>query len=146
MLFLFVPQESWDLQLRVFGYITYGLPRIFGYVLKVIKYSISVPLDRGGFGGWNLMLTTYFRQAAMFNCVANCIMGHPFCFVKKKKEKEGKKNMGRKSTSFIPKLKIKNKKNNKNSEHLNIPWSSLFHSISHFNTWPTNFGQISTYN
>ena len=57
MLFLFVPQESWDLQLRVFGYITYGLPRIFGYVLKVIKYSISVPLDRGGFGGWNLMLT-----------------------------------------------------------------------------------------
>ena len=46
----------------------------------------------------------------MFNCVANCIMGHPFCFVKKKKEKEGKKNMGRKSTTFIPKLKKKKKK------------------------------------
>ena len=57
MLFLFVPQESWDLQLRMFGYITCGFPRIFGYVLQVIKYSISVPLDRGGFGGWNLMLT-----------------------------------------------------------------------------------------
>ena len=56
MLFLFVPQESWDLQLRMFGYITCGFPRIFGYVLQVIKYSISVPLDRGGFG-WNLMLT-----------------------------------------------------------------------------------------
>ena len=57
MLFLFVPQESWDLQLRMFGYITCGFPRIFGYVLQVIKYSISVPLDRGGFGGWNIMLT-----------------------------------------------------------------------------------------
>ena len=57
MLFLFVPQESWDLQLRMFGYITCGFPRIFGYVLQVIKYSTSVPLDRGGFGGWNLMLT-----------------------------------------------------------------------------------------
>ena len=57
MLFLFVPQESWDLQLRMFGYITCGFPRIFGYVLQVIKYSVSVPLDRGGFGGWNLMLT-----------------------------------------------------------------------------------------
>ena len=57
MLFLFVPQESWDLQLRMFGYITCGFPRIFGYVLQVIKYSISVSLDRGGFGGWNLMLT-----------------------------------------------------------------------------------------
>ena len=56
MLFLFVPQESWDLQLRMFGYITCGFPRIFGYVLQVIKYSISVPLDRGGFGGWNLVL------------------------------------------------------------------------------------------
>ena len=60
MLFLFVPQESWDLQLRMFGYITCGFPRIFGYVLQVIKYSTSVPLDRGGFGGWNLMLTTYY--------------------------------------------------------------------------------------
>ena len=48
MLFLFVPQESWDLQLRMFGYITCGFPRIFGYILQVIKYSISVPLDRGG--------------------------------------------------------------------------------------------------
>ena len=57
MLFLFVPQESWDLQLWMFGYITCGFPRIFGYVLQVIKYSIPVPLDRGGFGGWNLMLT-----------------------------------------------------------------------------------------
>ena len=57
MLFLFVPQESWDLQLRMFGYITCGFPRIFGYVLQVIKYFNSVPLDRGGFGGWNLMLT-----------------------------------------------------------------------------------------
>ena len=57
MLFLFVPQESWDLQLWMFGYITCGFPRIFGYVLQVIKYSVSVPLDRGGFGGWNLMLT-----------------------------------------------------------------------------------------
>ena len=57
MLFLFVPQESWDLQLRMFGYITCGFPRIFGYVLQVIKYSISVPLDRGGCGGWNIMLT-----------------------------------------------------------------------------------------
>ena len=61
MLFLFVPQESWDLQLRMFGYITCGFPRIFGYVLQVIKYSISVPLDRGGFGGWNLMLTQSIR-------------------------------------------------------------------------------------
>ena len=57
MLFLFVPQESWDLQLLMFGYITCGFQRIFGYVLQVIKYSISVPLDRGSFGGWNLMLT-----------------------------------------------------------------------------------------
>ena len=57
MLFLFVPQESWDLQLLMFGYITCGFPRIFGHVLQVIKYSILVPLDRGGFGGWNLMLT-----------------------------------------------------------------------------------------
>ena len=57
MLFLFVPQESWGLQLQMFGYITRGFPRIFGSVLQVIKYSISVPLDRGGFGGWNLMLT-----------------------------------------------------------------------------------------
>ena len=56
MLFLFVPQESWDLQLQMFGYITGRFPRIFGYVLQVIKYSISVPLDRGSFGGWNLML------------------------------------------------------------------------------------------
>ena len=56
-MFLFVPQESWDLQLRMFGYITCGFLRIFGYVLQVIKYSISVPLDQGGFGGWNLMLT-----------------------------------------------------------------------------------------
>ena len=44
MLFLFVPQESWDLQLRIFGYITCGFPRIFSYVLQVIKYFISVPL------------------------------------------------------------------------------------------------------
>ena len=57
VLFLFVPQESWDLQLWMFGYITRGFPRIFGYVLQVVKYSTSVPLDRGGFGGWNLMLT-----------------------------------------------------------------------------------------
>ena len=49
--------RSWDLQLLMFGYITCGFPRIFGYVLQVIKYSVSVPLDRGGFGGWNLMLT-----------------------------------------------------------------------------------------
>ena len=62
MLFLFVPQESWDLQLLMFGYITCGFPRIFGYVLQVIKYSISVPLDRGGFGGWNLMLTQHIDQ------------------------------------------------------------------------------------
>ena len=41
----------------MFGYITCGFLRIFGYVLQVIKYSISVPLDRGGFGGYNLMLT-----------------------------------------------------------------------------------------
>ena len=60
MLFLFVPQESWDLQLRMFGYISCGFPRIFGYVFQVIKYSISVPLDRGGLGGWNLMLTQFF--------------------------------------------------------------------------------------
>ena len=62
MLFLFVPQESWDLQLLMFGYITCGFPRIFGYVLQVIKYSISVPLDRGGFGGWNLMLTYQYKH------------------------------------------------------------------------------------
>ena len=37
--------------------ITCRFPRIFGYVLQVLKYSIPVPLDRGGFGGWNLMLT-----------------------------------------------------------------------------------------
>ena len=59
-------QESWDLQLWMFGYITRGFPRIFGYVLQVIKYSISVPLDRGGFGGWNLMLT----------CVVRCTIRH----------------------------------------------------------------------
>ena len=59
MLFLFPPQESWDLQLRMFGYITCEFPRILGYVLQVIKYSISVPLDRGGFGEWNLMLTLF---------------------------------------------------------------------------------------
>ena len=34
-----------------------GFPRIFGYDLRAVKYSISVPLDRGDFGGWNLMLT-----------------------------------------------------------------------------------------
>ena len=34
-----------------------GFPRIFGYDLQAIKYSISVPLDQGGFGGRNLMLT-----------------------------------------------------------------------------------------
>ena len=62
MLFLFVPQESWDLQLRMFSYITGGFLRIFGYILQVIKYSISVPLDRGGFGGWNLMLTLIERS------------------------------------------------------------------------------------
>ena len=69
MLFLFVPQESWDLQLRMFGYITYGFPRIFGYGLQVIKYSILVPLDRGGFGGWNLMLTLFIfcRAVQLFN-------------------------------------------------------------------------------
>ena len=71
MLFLFVPKESWDLQLWMFGYITRGFPRIFGYVLQVIKYSISVPLDRGGFGGWNLMLTTtYGRLFQNLNVVA----------------------------------------------------------------------------
>ena len=69
MLFLFVPQESWDLQLRMFGYITCGFPRIFGYVLQVIKYSISVPLDRGGFGEWNLMLTLTWSPRAMPNRV-----------------------------------------------------------------------------
>ena len=59
----------------------------------------------------------------MFNCVANCIMGHPFCFVKKKKEKEGKKNMGRKSTTFIPKLKKKKKKKIQNiSISLDLPF------------------------
>ena len=62
MLFLFVPQESWDLQLRMFGYITRGFPRIFGYFLQVIKYTILVPLERGGFGGWNLMPTYYLSQ------------------------------------------------------------------------------------
>ena len=65
MLFLFVPQESWDLQLQMLGYITCGFPRIFGYVLQVIKYSISVPLDQGGFGGWNLMLTLYGRVSSI---------------------------------------------------------------------------------
>ena len=40
MLFLFVPQESRDLQLWMFGYITRGFPRIFGYALQVIKYSM----------------------------------------------------------------------------------------------------------
>ena len=34
-----------------------GFPRIFGYDLRAIKYLISVPLDRGDFGGWNLLLT-----------------------------------------------------------------------------------------
>ena len=70
MLFLFVPQESWDLQLRMFGYITCGFPRIFGYVLQVIKYSISVPLDRGGFGGWNLMLTTGNITVTLTECTS----------------------------------------------------------------------------
>ena len=45
----------------MFGYITRGFLRIFGYVLEFIKYSISVPPDRGGFGGWNLMLTQVRR-------------------------------------------------------------------------------------
>ena len=54
----------------------------------------------------------------MFNCVANCIMGHPFCFVKKKKEKEGKKNMGRKSTTFI--LKLQKKKKKKKIQNISI--------------------------
>ena len=54
----------------------------------------------------------------MFNCVANCIMGHPFCFVKKKKEKEGKKNMGRKSTTFI--LKFQKKKKKKKIQNISI--------------------------
>ena len=66
MLFLFVPQESWDLQLRMFGYITCGFPRIFGYVLQVIQYFNSVPLDRGGFGGWNLMLMLFVAETADF--------------------------------------------------------------------------------
>ena len=30
-----------------------GFPRIFGYDLQAIKYSILVALDRGGFGGSN---------------------------------------------------------------------------------------------
>ena len=59
MLFLFVPQESWDLQLRMFGYVTRGFPTIFGYVLQAMDYFIPVPLDRGGFGEWNLMLTNW---------------------------------------------------------------------------------------
>ena len=50
----------------MFGYITREFPRVFGYVLQVTKYSISVPLDRGGFGGWNLMLT----------CVVRCTIRH----------------------------------------------------------------------
>ena len=84
MLFLFVPQESWDLQLLMFGYITCGFPRIFGYVLQVIKYSISVPLDRGGFGGWNLMLTLWvsafvhwrMRQRAMCDMLSQASRNH----------------------------------------------------------------------
>ena len=76
MLFLFVPQESWDLQLRMFGYITCGFPRIFGYVLQVIKYSISVPLDRGGFGGWNLMLTDLERTVKPRLCIPLKLASH----------------------------------------------------------------------
>ena len=57
MLLLFVPQELWDLQLRMFGYVTRRFPRIFGYVLQAIIYSIPVPLHRGGSSGWNLLLT-----------------------------------------------------------------------------------------
>ena len=45
-------------------------------------------------------------------------MGHPFCFVKKKKEKEGKKNMGRKSTTFI--LKLQKKKKKKKIQNISI--------------------------
>ena len=78
MLFLFVPQESWDLQLLMFGYITCGFPRIFGYVLQVIKYSISVPLDRGGFGGWNLMLT--LQKVIPKKISARRVRRH-FCYV-----------------------------------------------------------------
>ena len=78
LLFLFVPQESWDWQLRMFGYITREFPRIFGYVLQVIKYSISVPLDRGGFDGWNLMLTFVVRctirhYAEPFHATLHCL-------------------------------------------------------------------------
>ena len=62
MLFLFGPQESWDLQLRMFSYITRRFLRIFGCVLQVIKYSISVPLNWGGFGGWNLMPTLLVQK------------------------------------------------------------------------------------
>ena len=76
MLFLLVPQDSWDLQLRMFGYITYGFPRIFGYVLQVIKYSISVPLDRGGFGGWNLMLTHFIVRIAYVFLFIYFFRGH----------------------------------------------------------------------
>ena len=87
MLFLFVPQESWDLQLRMFGYITCGFPRIFGYVLQVIKYSISVPLDRGGFGGWNLMLTAYtlvsvLRNQAQLSSQAYWICAQAFAYLR----------------------------------------------------------------
>ena len=81
MLFLFVPQESWDLQLRMFGYITCGFPRIFGYVLQVIKYSISVPLDRGGFGGWNLMLTVFFAHSRLFWVI--CDGSKPACVIQR---------------------------------------------------------------
>ena len=59
---LFVVQESWDLQLRMFGYVTREFARIFGYVLQAINYSIPVPLDRGGSGGWNLMLTFQIKS------------------------------------------------------------------------------------
>ena len=59
MLFLFVPQESWDLQLRMFGYVTRGFPRIFGYVLQAIKYSISVFLSTEVVW-WMEMLTFLF--------------------------------------------------------------------------------------
>ena len=39
-----------------------GFLRIFGYDLQAIKCSISVPLDRGGFGGWNLVMLTIHQS------------------------------------------------------------------------------------
>ena len=54
MLFLFVPQESWDLQLRMFGYVILRISEKLQLLFASYEiFHLSLSLDRGGFGGWN---------------------------------------------------------------------------------------------